>query len=42
MSLQKCGGAVLNDMKTGKNPGPSDVSMLLIAASRDGGIHVMV
>ena len=31
----------LNDMKTGKAPGPSDVSLELIAASRGVVIHVM-
>ena len=32
---------MLNEMKTGKAPGPSDVSLELIAASREVGIHVM-
>ena len=31
----------LNKMKTGKGPGPSDVSLDLIAASRGIGIQVM-
>ena len=31
----------LNEMKTGKAPGPSDVSPELIPTSGDEGIHVM-
>ena len=31
----------LNEMKTGKSPGPSDVSLELIAASAGAGIQVM-
>ena len=31
----------LNEMKTGKAPGPSEVSLELIAASRGVGIQVM-
>ena len=32
----------LNEMKTGKAPGPSEVSLELIAARRGVEIHVMV
>ena len=32
---------VLNEMKTRKNPGPSDISLELIAASGGVGIQVM-
>ena len=31
----------LNEMKTGKAPGPSDVSLELIAASKEVGIQMM-
>ena len=31
----------LNEMSTGKSPGPSEVSLELIAASGGDGIHVM-
>ena len=31
----------LSEMKTGKAPGPSDLSLELIAASGGGGIQVM-
>ena len=32
----------LNEMKTGKAPGPSLVSLVLIATSKGVGIHVLV